>query len=114
MINFSLVIPFYNEEKNIPFVIKSLNRVLKKTREVEFIIVNNGSTDKSDNIFTKVLKNKKKKHFRYFKIKKNIGYGHGIKFGLNKSKGDYLAWTHADLQTDPIDILKVMKEKKKN
>ena len=61
MINFSLVIPFYNEEKNIPFVIKSLNKVLKKTREVEFIIVNNGSTDKSDNIFTKVLKNKKKK-----------------------------------------------------
>ena len=113
MINFSLVIPFYNEEKNIPFVIKSLIRVFKKTREIEFILVNNGSTDKSDKIFRKELKNKKKKHFRYFKIKKNIGYGHGIKFGLIKSKCDYLAWTHADLQTDPIDILKAIKEKKK-
>ena len=34
MINFSLVIPFYNEEKNIPFVIKSLNRVLKIYKQI--------------------------------------------------------------------------------
>ena len=61
MINFSLVIPFYNEEKNIPFVVKSLDRILKKNREIEFILVNNGSTDKSDNIFARTLKNKKKK-----------------------------------------------------
>ena len=113
MINFSLVIPFYNEEKNIPFVIKSLKKILKKTSEVEFILINNGSTDKSDKIFIKLLKNKKKKYFRNFKIKKNIGYGHGIKFGLKKSKGNYLAWTHADLQTDPADILKAINEKKK-
>ncbi len=70
MINFSLVIPFYNEEKNIPFVIKSLKKILKKTSEVEFILINNGSTDKSDKIFIKLLKNKKKNTLDISKLKK--------------------------------------------
>ena len=36
----------------------------------------------------------------------NLGYGHGILSGLREAKGDYLAWTHADLQTDPADVVK--------
>ena len=45
MIKYSIVIPFYNEEKNIFFVIRSLKKILKKIKEIEFILVNNGSTD---------------------------------------------------------------------
>ena len=36
----------------------------------------------------------------------NIGYGHGILTGLDESKGEFLGWTHADLQTDISDVLK--------
>ena len=109
MINFSLVIPFYNEEKNIAEVIKSLTKIQVKYSSFEFILVNNGSTDNSEKVFQKILRKKSKKYFKYFRIKKNIGYGHGIKFGLSKSNGKYLAWTHSDLQTDPLDILKAIK-----
>ena len=35
-----------------------------------------------------------------------MGYGYGIKMGLKKTVGKYLAWTHADMQTDPQDVLR--------
>ena len=39
-------------------------------------------------------------------VKNNKGYGHGILAGLKVAKGEIIGWTHADLQTDPIDVLK--------
>ena len=109
MIKYSIVIPFYNEEKNIYFVIKSLKKILKKIKDIEFILVNNGSTDNSIKVFNSILKKESKKKFKYYRIKKNIGYGHGIKFGLSKANGNYLAWTHADMQTNPTDVVKAIK-----
>ncbi len=38
-------------------------------------------------------------------VAKNKGYGYGILSGLHVSSGGVLAWTHADMQTDPKDIL---------
>ena len=108
MIDYSLIIPFFNEEKNIPLVIKRIKKIYKKSKNLEFILVNNGSNDNSEIVFKKNL-NKKDKRIKYFKIKKNIGYGYGIKYGLKKSKGRYVGWTHSDMQTDPIDILKAIK-----
>ena len=35
----------------------------------------------------------------------NQGYGFGILSGLREAAGEYLAWTHADMQTDPNDVL---------
>ncbi len=43
------------------------------------------------------------------RIESNQGYGDGILTGLKASSGEYLAWTHADLQTDPGDLLEGMK-----
>ena len=70
MIKYSLIIPFYNEAKNITEVIFILKSISKKINSVEFILVNNGSTDNSQNIFEKNLKNQNKKIFRLLKIKK--------------------------------------------
>tara|TARA_B100000575_G_scaffold276570_1_gene262112 strand:+ start:116 stop:841 length:726 start_codon:yes stop_codon:yes gene_type:complete len=108
MVDYSLIIPFFNEEKNIPLVLKKIKKIYKKSKNLEFILVNNGSNDRSEIIFKRDL-NKKDKRIRYFKIKKNIGYGYGIKYGLKKSKGKYVGWTHSDMQTDPTDILKAIK-----
>ena len=41
-------------------------------------------------------------------IENNQGYGFGIIQGLNHLSDDYVGWTHADLQTDPSDILKFL------
>ena len=109
MIKYSLVIPFFNEEKNIHIIIGQLKKISKKNKSIEFLLVNNGSTDNSKKVFKKSLQNLSKKFFRLMVIKKNIGYGYGIKYGLSKAKGYYVAWTHSDLQTDPKDIIKSIK-----
>ena len=39
MIDYSLIIPFFNEEKNIPLVIKRIKKIYKKSKNLEFILV---------------------------------------------------------------------------
>ena len=110
MINLSIVIPCYNESKSLPILLKNFSQKLNR-RDIELIVVNNGSTDSTKSI----LFNLKKKYnfLKTIYVKKNIGYGNGILAGLKKSKGSFLAWTHADLQTDPYDVIKGFEKFKK-
>ena len=101
----SVVIPCYNEEENIPIIVSKFCKILEETdQEIEVILVNNGSIDNSKNIFAQNISNANQ-DIKVLNIEKNIGYGHGILSGLKIAKGDVLAWTHADLQTDPADVL---------
>ena len=98
MIKYSLVIPCYNESKNIIPLLEKIKFDFNP-EIVELIIVDNGSTDD-----TQILK--KYPFARSIRIPTNIGYGHGIFEGLKKAKGDIIGWTHADQQTDLKDALK--------
>lgn len=101
----SIVIPCYNEEKNIPLIFQRLIEIVGQRTDIEIVLVNNGSTDNSKAIFTQQLASGYLSSFRVVTITKNIGYGHGIITGLRVAKGEVVAWTHADLQTDPNDII---------
>ena len=100
--NFSLIIPCYNEGENLPILIKKYKKFLDNKKN-ELILINNGSTDHTNDILKKFLK---LKNLRIIKIKKNIGFGNGLKKGFSAAKGDYLIYAHADLEVDPKDILK--------
>jgi len=104
MIKLSIVIPCFNEDKNIFFLFEKIERLLANNNSVEIIIVDNGSTDYTHQ---KIINSKlfKEKKINFLKIKKNIGYGHGIMTGVNVASGNYIGWCHADLQTEPIDVL---------
>jgi len=110
----SLIVPCYNESKNSNFLIEKISKKIKDC-DMELLIVNNGSTDDSSYVIDKILE--KNKFVSVVNIEKNIGYGHGIMTGISKAKGKFIAYTHADLQTDPNDIFKVydnLKEENKN
>ncbi len=100
----SIVVPCYNEEKNIPLITKRFKELLMDREDVEVILVNNGSTDNSKNVFAKYLANESK--IVLVNVEINQGYGYGILCGLKQAKGKVLAWTHADMQTDPEDVFK--------
>ena len=110
----SVVVPCYNEEGNIPLIVSKFNKILKHSDEdIEVILVNNGSDDASKMIFLETIE-KTTQNIRTLNIEKNIGYGDGILSGLKIAKGKILAWTHADLQTDPYDLVLALNEYKKH
>lgn len=100
----SIVIPCYNEEKNIPLILERFSEVLSQDKEIEVVLVNNGSTDGSEKVLAELLP--KYSFARTVLVSVNQGYGYGILQGLKQAKGNYIGWTHADMQTDPADIVK--------
>lgn len=97
----SLVIPCFNEIDNLKLIFDKKIQNFKKGFEI--IFVDNGSNDGSYQFLKAQLK--KYNYIKVIKLKKNIGYGGGIKKGLSYAKGDLLSWTHADLQTDLLDVI---------
>jgi len=104
--DFSLVIPCFNEEGTIKLILeKTKNPFIENN--IELILVNNGSTDNTRNILNDLIKNYP--HAKCINLDNNIGYGGGILKGLSQCKGDIIGWTHADLQTDPVDCIRAFK-----
>lgn len=98
----SVVIPCYNEAQNIPLILKRFAQVIKDN-QIEVILVNNGSFDETEPVLKKLLP--QYPFARTVKVEKNQGYGFGILFGLKHTSGNFIGWTHADMQTDPADII---------
>lgn len=99
---FSLVIPCYNEAANLPLLLERCKVVAGTDAEV--ILVDNGSSDSSPQVLQKLLP--QYPGCRSVRVDVNQGYGFGILAGLRAAKGEILGWTHADLQTDPQDVLR--------
>lgn len=102
----SVVLPCYNEKDNLEALFVRLDALVDLDNSIEIILVDNGSTDGSDKVFEHELSKRNASTFRVVKVEKNIGYGFGILSGLRAAKGEVLAVTHADRQTDPLDVLK--------
>ena len=101
----SIILPCYNESRSI----KELHQraiYITQNYNVEIILLNNGSTDNSWEIMNSLEKYPK---IKFIKLKKNTGYGYGIKYALKYCEGNYIGWTHADLQTDLFDVIKAYK-----
>ncbi|MDP1729341.1 MAG: glycosyltransferase family 2 protein [archaeon] len=110
----SIIIPCYNEAENIPLILERFSKILDNTSKnsIELILVDNNSKDSTKEVLSKELS---KKGYSFTRtISQPIpGYGAAIHKGLKFAKGEFLCWTHADLQTDPEDCLKALKFMKK-
>jgi len=101
----SVVVPCYNEAKNIPLILERFKEVFRGN-DMEVVLVNNGSTDDSQKIMESLLATYS--FARIEKVAVNQGYGFGILSGLHSARGQFLGWTHADMQTDPYDVIKAL------
>ncbi len=100
----SLVIPCYNEEGNVEKLLAKTSLLMRMEPRFEVIFVNNGSTDSTGALLEELTQNLP--GTRVVNLDRNSGYGNGIKKGLELSTGRIVGWTHADLQTNPLDALR--------
>jgi glycosyltransferase involved in cell wall biosynthesis len=99
----SVVLPCYNEAAGIASILDRF-QVVGGDRPFELILVDNGSTDDTPQILADLLP--RYPFARSVRVEKNRGYGDGIFTGLKAAQGEILAWSHADLQTDPADVFR--------
>ena len=97
-IKLSIVVPAYNEEKNIKKTIRAiLNSHNKLNYDYEIIVVVDGSPDKTAREARKI-KSTKVKVYEYFP---NQGKGYALKYGTMKSEGEIITFTDAGGDFDP-------------
>ncbi|MFN8295949.1 MAG: glycosyltransferase family 2 protein [Chitinophagales bacterium] len=106
--NFSIIIPFFNEENNIPNLIDSLDSFFKRNSLIncEVIFVDDGSTDESFKLFEKYFYDKSFAG-KVIRLSKNYGSHAAIRAGLLNTSGDYAMFLPADLQDSPELILQL-------
>ena len=101
--NLSVIIPVYNEVKNINEIIK---RVQATKLANEIIIVDDGSKDGTREVLQK-MDGKKKVHVILHE--KNQGKGAAVVTGMKAAQGDILLIQDADLEYDPRDYPTLLK-----
>ena len=102
----SIVVPLYNEEKNIRLMHDRLvSSILKITSNFEIIYVNDGS---NDNSFLELVKlSNEDERVKYINFSRNFGHQIAVTAGLDYSKGAAVVIIDGDLQ-DPPEVIPEM------
>ena len=103
----SIILSFYNEEKNIIPSSEKLTNVLKQIENIDYeiIYVNDCSTDKSLEIL--VNEHNKNSKIKIINLSRRFGHMPGIMAGLRKCTGDAAIYIDIDLQ-DPPSVIQEM------
>ena len=102
----TLVIPCFNEAGNAEQLVTRAKLAIEESPSLDIVFVDNGSTDGTFELINALVENIER--LSLCRVEKNIGYGNGIKHGLKFAKGAVVGWTHADLQTDPLDAVRAI------
>ncbi len=105
----SIIISCYNEELNIPTVVKAIHENMAEADYTyEIIAVNDGSTDGSQQLLEKIAKEDER--FFYVEFSRNFGHQYALKAGLDNSSGDCLISMDADMQHPPELLPELIKK----
>jgi len=107
----SLIVPVYNEEKNLSLFFERSHKVLESLLiPFEIIFINDGSKDESLALVKSFSKNNDS--IRFIDLSRNFGHQIAVSAGLDYAKGDIICIIDADLQ-DPPELIPVMLDKMK-
>jgi len=108
-IDYSIIIPFYNEEENIPIMLQKISRVMEHIPGIyEIIAVDDGSSDAT---FLKLVVEKEKySQLKIIKFRRNFGQTQAMQAGIDYSGGDIIITMDGDLQNDPEDIPRLLQK----
>jgi len=101
----SIIIPAYNEARTIHLILDRVAEVkLINNIQKELILVNDCSTDATEEVLLKYSDAHPELNIQYFKHEVNKGKGAAIHTGIQKATGQYLIIQDADLEYDPEEF----------
>ena len=93
----SIIIPFYNEEKNIPILLQEIDEVMRKeNKPFEVVLVDDGSEKK--------IQISNSNSIKLIEHKKRMGKGEALKTGMSHANGNIIIFMDGDLQDDHHDF----------
>jgi len=103
----SIIIPVYNEEKTILELLQRVKGV-NFGFEREIIIVDDGSTDDTQNLLRRLSKANLDKNLRVIFSSRNQGKGSALRRGFQQARGEIIAIQDADLEYNPEELPKLI------
>lgn len=97
----SVVVPLYNEERNVPLLVEAVRSALGD-ETWELVLVDDGSTDRTAEEASSAANEDPR--VRFIKLARNFGQAAAMQVGFERSKGRVVVAMDGDLQNDPRDI----------
>src|ERR1051325_5657702 len=102
-IQFSIVVPFLNEQENIPPLYMKLTEVMDALGEsYELIFVDDGSRDNTFKVLSDIYEHDHRVNI--VRLRRNFGQTAGLKAGFDFARGEIIISMDGDLQHDPAEI----------
>lgn len=105
----SIVLPVYNEEKNLNPLFEELAEILERNfTDYEIIFVDDGSEDSCPEVLKELVR--QNESVKWIELRKNFGQSTAIQAGLEEAKGELIATMDSDMQNDPRDIPRLIEK----
>ena len=102
-LDLSVVVPLYNEEESLPYLVEQLTDALRPTGErFELVLVNDGSSDRTAEVLEQLSHGVPE--LVAVLLRKNYGQTAAMAAGFDVAQGDVIVSLDGDLQNDPADI----------
>jgi glycosyltransferase involved in cell wall biosynthesis len=112
----SVIIPAYNEEQvitdHVTEVAEYLYRYLGRSRDFEIIIVDDGSTDQTEEVLRRLAV--ERPYLKVFHHSGNYGRGRALRTGFEEATGEFIVTLDADLSYSPDHIAKLLAPLERN
>lgn len=108
-VKISVVVPLFNEEESLVELYEQLSKaVCSLEKPIEFLFVDDGSTDGSMQVLTEL--HKKDPQVRVVQFRRNYGKSAALGLGFKEARGELIVTLDADLQDEPHEIPKLVKK----